>query len=199
MMASVLLYLYQQGPHAEVPVSDLVDALDGPSEDSVRTAIADLEVQGLVASRGFGDYIMCGLTPEGRRLVFAYAEELRRDVAEEALTEAVPPAEASGLAETERGAASAAIQEPPQVSIAEEPCAADEDGVSGYTTGLFDCRETIVPNPRCTPRQVWQKAVSKGAPSGNVIGDLSYYGFGQRPARWNVSIGSFSSWIPDDC
>jgi hypothetical protein len=74
-----------------------------------------------------------------------------------------------------------------------------DDGVSSYTVDILDCTETIVPNPRCTPVQVWEKAVRRGAPRGNVIGNLSYYGWGTQRPRWSVRIGEFNGWIADDC
>ncbi len=74
-----------------------------------------------------------------------------------------------------------------------------DDGVSSYTVDILDCTETIVPNPRCTPRQVWIKAVQRGAPGGNVIGNLSYYGWAKQRPRWSVRIGDYNGWIADDC
>jgi len=74
-----------------------------------------------------------------------------------------------------------------------------DDGVSSYTVDILDCTETIVSNPRCTPRQVWVAAVRKGAPRGDLLGNLSYYGWGTQRPRWSVQIGEYSGWIPDDC
>ncbi len=73
------------------------------------------------------------------------------------------------------------------------------EGVSSYTVDILDCSETIVPKPRCSPRQVWEHAVRRGAPRGNLIGNLSYYGWGTQRPRWSVSIGDFNGWIEDDC
>jgi serine/threonine protein kinase len=74
-----------------------------------------------------------------------------------------------------------------------------EYGVMALTPERQSCQEPIVPRPRCTIDQVWQKAEARGAPRGNYIGDFSYLPASGKSAHWYVNIDKFSEFIPDDC
>jgi hypothetical protein len=54
---------------------------------------------------------------------------------------------------------------------------------------------------RCTVRQLWQHMIAKGAPTGNVVAQVSYFSPDKaQPAGWITSIsGVFSAQIADDC
>jgi serine/threonine protein kinase len=54
-----------------------------------------------------------------------------------------------------------------------------------------DKKTRVVANPKCSVKKIWQLAVGKGAPTGNVVADLSYYGSSVGPrVRWYLDIGS---------
>ncbi len=74
-----------------------------------------------------------------------------------------------------------------------------DQGQTSYTTDLLDCDEPLVEMPRCAPTAVWARAVAAGAPSGNYIGNLSYFATEERPASWLVQIGDYSAFLADDC
>jgi serine/threonine protein kinase len=87
----------------------------------------------------------------------------------------------------------------------EGPClyyvVAEANGIRSFKSD-YSCKEATIAPPRCSPRHVWKQAQSRGAPTGNYIGQVSYYSvFGKKP-RWLVAIGSDSSravWVEDDC
>jgi len=67
-----------------------------------------------------------------------------------------------------------------------------------------DKKARTVKAPKCTAKQIWQLSAGKGAPTGNVVADLSYYGSstGGR-VRWYLDIGEpgdkvFSHAFEDD-
>jgi hypothetical protein len=65
----------------------------------------------------------------------------------------------------------------------------------------WECDETPIPHPRCTPAQVWKKMIARGAPTGNVVGELGYRATFAKKAVWYAGIEGtkFSEIIPDDC
>ena len=77
----------------------------------------------------------------------------------------------------------------------------EANGIRGFKSD-FSCKEDTIAPPRCSPAHVWKQAQSMGAPTGNYIGQVSYYSvFGKKP-RWLVTIGSDNSravWVEDDC
>jgi serine/threonine protein kinase len=75
----------------------------------------------------------------------------------------------------------------------------NEMGISAYTVDHMGCEEKTVPTPTCTIKQVLARAESQGAPRTAYIADVSYYAFGQAPARWYVRVGAFSRFMDDDC
>ncbi|MEJ7603533.1 MAG: protein kinase [Kofleriaceae bacterium] len=56
---------------------------------------------------------------------------------------------------------------------------------------MCDRQTQVVDAPKCTAKRVWALAIAKGAPTGNVVASLSYYGSstGGR-VRWYLDIGS---------
>jgi serine/threonine protein kinase len=74
-----------------------------------------------------------------------------------------------------------------------------DGGVMAYPVDHMGCSEQLAGSPRCTPQQIWQKARAAGAPAGNVIGDVSWYGWQGAKSRWWVSIGDYSAQLDDDC
>lgn len=65
------------------------------------------------------------------------------------------------------------------------------------SSGELDCGP-VVPQPRCSAKAIWKKAVSAGAPSGNAVAQLIYMANGGSP-QWRVTVGPFRRWLPDDC
>ena len=60
----------------------------------------------------------------------------------------------------------------------------------------FGC-EPPVPMPRCNAKQVWQKAVAKGAPGSNAYAELWY---GYAGGKWNFDIDDvFDESFNDGC
>ncbi len=88
--------------------------------------------------------------------------------------------------------------------VYEGPCIVtvyvDEDGVRA-NPGTWECDELVVPLPKCSPSLLWSKAAAQGAPTGNVIGNLSYFlDDDTHQAEWYLSIPpKFSQSMPDRC
>ena len=58
------------------------------------------------------------------------------------------------------------------------------------TTGC-DRKTRVVAMPKCSVKKVWQLGIGKGAPTGNVVADVSYYGSSVGTSvRWYLDIGS---------
>lgn len=78
-----------------------------------------------------------------------------------------------------------------------------ENGVTSHVVDRWACDAPITRIPRCTVKDIWRKAIERGAPAGNVIGSLGFNGEIGRSAgklRWYVNIPpSFSNVIDDDC
>jgi hypothetical protein len=75
-----------------------------------------------------------------------------------------------------------------------------QNGVSSYILDKWSCEDPVIRTPRCTPEQIWREAEKRGAPKGNLIGNVFYAATGDDPARWHVSIPpNFSVFVPDAC
>jgi hypothetical protein len=60
-------------------------------------------------------------------------------------------------------------------------------------------KQKHVPPPRCTAKQVWAKAIAKGAPS-DAVASLSYRpDMSGRVVWWFDIAGGFDARFPDDC
>jgi serine/threonine protein kinase len=76
-----------------------------------------------------------------------------------------------------------------------------KDGVERMPMSGWECKETIVPVPKCSASEVWKTAISKGAPDKNALASLGYRsgGRGGKPV-WYFGIKDvFSEYWPDDC
>jgi hypothetical protein len=76
-----------------------------------------------------------------------------------------------------------------------------QSGITSHVIDRWDCKAKIVGRPKCSLKRVWQKAVERGAPAGNVIGTFLYNADDDNgSARWIVSVPpSFSVILPDKC
>ena len=65
----------------------------------------------------------------------------------------------------------------------------------------WDCDSILVPAPKCTFAQAWDKAIAAGAPSGNAVASVSYMAnIVSKKVRWFVDVGdAFSEQLPDGC
>ncbi|MEZ4400691.1 MAG: protein kinase [Kofleriaceae bacterium] len=60
----------------------------------------------------------------------------------------------------------------------------------------FGC-DKVIPQPRCTAKEIWAKAIAKGAPDANAYASLWY---GYAGGKWSFSIdGDFSDTFVDGC
>ena len=82
---------------------------------------------------------------------------------------------------------------------------ADPEGVEirtffkAITEAGMCIKQKHVPAPRCTAKQVWAKAIAKGAPS-DAVASLSYRpDMSGRVVWWFDIAGGFDARIPDDC
>jgi serine/threonine protein kinase len=75
----------------------------------------------------------------------------------------------------------------------------NEYGMRSYRAGQLECDEPTLPLPKCTPIEIWARAVSTGAPRGNHIGNLSYFATQGQGPRWAISIEGFTQLQLDDC
>ncbi|MDX2087057.1 MAG: serine/threonine-protein kinase [Kofleriaceae bacterium] len=81
---------------------------------------------------------------------------------------------------------------------------AEPDGVQIRPVSGLDCsKETPVPAPRCTPADLWKRAIAKKAPATNAVANLGYRATGNR-IIWYFDIGAgtdriFSATFSDDC
>ncbi len=76
----------------------------------------------------------------------------------------------------------------------------ESSGITSYVPTGMDCDDPLTGMPHCSGAEVWQRAVTAGAPSGNVIGSLGYWADRNGHARWLASVPPrFSKWIPDSC
>ena len=79
---------------------------------------------------------------------------------------------------------------------------ADPDGVQLRPLEGWECsKNKAVPAPKCTPADLWKKAIAKGAPT-NAIASLGYRSNGRNV--WYFDIGTpgdkvFSDVFADDC
>ena len=75
----------------------------------------------------------------------------------------------------------------------------DGEGAWAAPINGFECKESLLGPPKCTTREVWKKALAKGAPQ-NAIAELGYRGWNSK-ARWYFSIEGtkFSEVFDDDC
>lgn len=63
----------------------------------------------------------------------------------------------------------------------------------------WDCSKMRpIGRPRCSPRDIWKRAISDGAPRKNAVASLGFRRFGGK-RLWYFSIDSFSRSYPDDC
>jgi serine/threonine-protein kinase len=80
---------------------------------------------------------------------------------------------------------------------------AEPGGVQIRPVNGFDCsKEKPVPPPKCSPAEVWKKAIANKAPT-NAIASMGYRSAGSR-TTWYFDIGSgpdtvFSTAFADDC
>jgi len=62
------------------------------------------------------------------------------------------------------------------------------------------CDEPNVPLPKCSFKQVWKTAISKGAPSSNAVGEIGYRGGMNNKPTWYFDINDvFSEMWTDGC
>jgi hypothetical protein len=75
----------------------------------------------------------------------------------------------------------------------------DKEGAWSAPLSGFECNEALIGPPKCTTKQVWQKALAKGAPE-NAIAELGYRSW-QNKRKWYFSIEGtkFSEVFEDDC
>jgi len=74
------------------------------------------------------------------------------------------------------------------------------EGVNAYPLKGWKCDEPLVGRPTCSARAVWKKAIARGAPSKNAVGELGYWADSDGHGRWAFEIGDkHSMWIEDDC
>ena len=75
---------------------------------------------------------------------------------------------------------------------------ADDDGITSLEAKSPLCTFAKVPPPKCTVRQVRDKAVKSGAPPTAEL-SITYGAFTDGKAMWSVDAGDFSKLMPDDC
>jgi hypothetical protein len=73
------------------------------------------------------------------------------------------------------------------------------EGVRPYPVDGWDCDEPPIGEPKCTVKEVWKRAIAKGAPSNNAVAEIGYRAW-QGKARWYISVGDdFSRTLADSC
>jgi len=73
-------------------------------------------------------------------------------------------------------------------------------GVNTYPLDGWECDEPLIGKPRCSARELWQKARSLGATDEEAAAEIGYWAGPGGKGRWNFSIeDDFSNWISDDC
>ncbi len=66
----------------------------------------------------------------------------------------------------------------------------DPSGVQIRSTFASDCKERMIPPPRCTPVALWKLAIANNAPASNAVASISYYqGSMHGKARYFFDIG----------
>ena len=64
----------------------------------------------------------------------------------------------------------------------------------------WECEPAPIRLPRCSVKQVWRKAIAKGAPSKNAVAQVGYWADDKGNPRWYFAIGNrHSQFFPDDC
>ena len=72
----------------------------------------------------------------------------------------------------------------------------EKDEVTVIPMQGFGC-EAAIPLPKCNAKQVWQKAIAKGAPATNAYAELWY---GYAGGKWSFDIDDvFDTSFPDGC
>jgi hypothetical protein len=77
----------------------------------------------------------------------------------------------------------------------------DEEDAMVLPMQGFGCEEPL-PSPRCNARQIWAKAIAKGAPSNNAFAEL-WYGYDH--GKWDFEIEGdddvkgFDATLTDGC
>jgi len=72
---------------------------------------------------------------------------------------------------------------------------------SAYVVKGFKCSDyPLVGPPKCSPREIWKKAMARGAPSKKAVAELGYWADPSGKGRWHLSVGTlWSNWVEDDC
>ncbi len=74
------------------------------------------------------------------------------------------------------------------------------NGVDVHPLEGWECDEPLVGKPRCSARDVWQKARLQGATTEEAAADVGYWAGPGGKGRWHLDIeDEFSEWITDDC
>ncbi len=74
------------------------------------------------------------------------------------------------------------------------------EGVNAYPLKGWACDEPFIGAPKCSARAVWKKAIARGAPAKNAVGEIGYWADSDGKGRWAFQIGDkHSMWIEDDC
>jgi len=72
------------------------------------------------------------------------------------------------------------------------------NGITVAPTGDHNCADVILGMPKCSPKQLWDKAIAAGAPT-NAVAALMFNRH-QGENRWIFTIASdFTQIFPDDC
>jgi serine/threonine protein kinase len=73
-------------------------------------------------------------------------------------------------------------------------------GVGVWPLEGWECDEPLVGPPRCSARQVWQKARAQGATGEEAAASIGYWAGPGGKGRWHLDIeDEFSEWIDDGC
>ncbi len=77
----------------------------------------------------------------------------------------------------------------------------DEGGVSTRVLKGWKCKPPWIGRPKCSVKQIWKRAIRKGAPRSNAVADIGYWArMGGSDGRWHFAIkGVKSFWVEDDC
>jgi hypothetical protein len=76
----------------------------------------------------------------------------------------------------------------------------EKEGIRSHVWS-WDCKEEkLIRAPKCTPAQVWAKAIKLGAPAKNAVAELGYRSDFDGNVLWYFDIGDqYSQMIPDNC
>jgi hypothetical protein len=54
--------------------------------------------------------------------------------------------------------------------------------------------------PRCSPKEIWDKAIARGAPATGAVAELGYWATKGGKGRWHLSVADvWSNWVEDAC